>query len=187
MMPACGLTTILGLIDSDVCLSLFTPFRDFADVRNLCISGHSAGAHLAALTVIEHPQLFTSYIGLSGVYDVRDHFGFEHQRAVEQASAMEPAMGGASEFLDFSPLYTIQKKNMECFSHIRFSLAHGVEDDVVPISQSEIFASQLKELGFKIEFTALNNCSHAQIVFDLMSSKPQKSIAGKVLEIFRSQ
>ena len=71
-------------------------------MNNICISGHSAGAHLAALTVLHYPNLFTSFVGLSGVYDVRDHFGFEHQRAVEQASAMEPAMGECFQFLNSS-------------------------------------------------------------------------------------
>jgi dipeptidyl aminopeptidase/acylaminoacyl peptidase len=65
---------------------------ELVDLDNICISGHSAGAHLACLTAINYPTLFRRFVGLAGPYDIRDHFGFEHQRGVEQASAMEPAM-----------------------------------------------------------------------------------------------
>jgi acetyl esterase/lipase len=74
-------------------------FRDLIDLNDLCICGHSVGGQLAAMTVINHPSLLKKFIGLAGVYDVQDHFGFEHQRCIEQASGLEPAMG-----LPFEPL-----------------------------------------------------------------------------------
>lgn len=40
------------------------------DNGNLHVTGHSAGAHLAAMMAVQHPGLFHSVTALSGVYDL---------------------------------------------------------------------------------------------------------------------
>lgn len=79
--------------------------------------GHSAGSHIIAMFLIkqcifrnfgENSSFLHSYshinwkgsisiqgyIGLSGVYDINEHYLWETNRAVEQISTMKPAMRG---------------------------------------------------------------------------------------------
>ena len=71
------------------------------------VMGHSSGAHLSMLLIIDHviaqlsqqtpstPALATvdSYVGLSGPYDISHHFDYEAARGVEELSPMKPVNG----------------------------------------------------------------------------------------------
>ena len=110
--------------------SLF--YNKFQEKHHCCLMGHSSGAHIAMLMIIERIQRklscrsfrslnkdnskaskifrypttidFDSFVGLSGPYSIAHHFEFESGRGVEELSPMKPACGHTLvEFLRNSP------------------------------------------------------------------------------------
>ena len=107
------------------------------DCNDITLMGHSAGAHLCALTVIhnaysilerkqgvQEESNFTSHIPLfqhalpivknivllSGVYDIFKHLSHEKSRGVEQVSAMARANGHSiTKFIYSSPTLLLQR------------------------------------------------------------------------------
>jgi hypothetical protein len=96
-----------------------------------CLIGHSSGAHLSLLMMVEYIQhqlsqksnphdgtlpsvFFDSVIGLSGPYNISHHFDFEAHRGVEELSPMKPACGHSrEEFRKHSPpLRLVQLSNI---------------------------------------------------------------------------
>uniref|UniRef100_H3H1B0 BD-FAE-like domain-containing protein n=1 Tax=Phytophthora ramorum TaxID=164328 RepID=H3H1B0_PHYRM len=104
------------------------------DSSSLFLSGHSSGAHVGALALVNSalrlaandPQAakrkeivnyVRGFIGLSGPYDISDHYVFESERVVgplngntsavkqrvHEISSMKPAMLGMGNFNTFSP------------------------------------------------------------------------------------
>lgn len=51
--------------------------------------------------------------GLSGVYDIMEHYEHEKTRGVEYISAMHKAMDGIKNFESYSPTARIRKLNKE--------------------------------------------------------------------------
>jgi acetyl esterase/lipase len=93
--------------------------------NSLYLVGHSSGAHIALLMLIQNLQrdlmkevkqndaatstslpppspLFDAFIGLSGPYDISHHFDFEAARGVEELSPMKPACGYSRDNFDKS-------------------------------------------------------------------------------------
>mmetsp|Transcript_14134 Transcript_14134/g.26511 ORF Transcript_14134/g.26511 Transcript_14134/m.26511 type:complete len:474 (-) Transcript_14134:1587-3008(-) len=94
------------------------------DWRGNTIIGHSSGAHISLLMLVQRIEKavsgdmsgdtaesssssylqFDQYIGLSGVYSISHHFDYEAGRGVEELSPMKPACGFTRESFDhYSP------------------------------------------------------------------------------------
>ena len=90
---------------------------DNGDHFGVCLMGHSSGAHISLLFLIQlieqnlrrrmHNQPepnncinFDSYIGLSGVYNIQHHFDYEAGRGVEEISPLKPACGYSRSAFD---------------------------------------------------------------------------------------
>lgn len=52
---------------------------------------------------------FVSWTGLSGVYDINDHYEHEQKRAVEYVSTMHKAMNGVENFAYYSPTHSVKQ------------------------------------------------------------------------------
>lgn len=89
----------------------------------LCVMGHSSGAHIAFLMIVENIKLLLhikqsrletegrkqkkhdtnpamladSFVGISGIYDISHHFDYEAARGVEELSPMKAACGYSRE------------------------------------------------------------------------------------------
>ena len=76
------------------------------DAEAIFLSGHSSGAHICAMHLLRGSPTQTEqnndsdsnstvelmgFIGLSGVYDIREHYVFEQGRNVHELSPMKPA------------------------------------------------------------------------------------------------
>jgi acetyl esterase/lipase len=127
----------------DVEMAAAEVIRLYPDLNqgNVCLFGHSSGAHVCMLSVVERarrelelsrtlsPQEllrwrlaqvnFDSVIGMSGPYNILHHYDYESARGVEQISPMAPANGHSSEmFLRFSPAVQFHKVTCQCKSEI---------------------------------------------------------------------
>jgi len=131
----------------------------------MMLFGHSAGAHLIALTLIENalqrigktillekPSRKSTWSGrdfhlallCSGVYDIASHYNFEAKRAVEHLSPMKPAMRGITYFPQYSPttiLRHLQAHDKETLLSVQnqlpeIHLIHAEPDATVPSTSS---------------------------------------------------
>nr|XP_046243990.1 probable isoprenylcysteine alpha-carbonyl methylesterase ICMEL2 isoform X2 [Scatophagus argus] len=156
------------------------------DKGNIVLMGHSAGAHLCALTTLflidEREELFIEaskqrditlairgVIGLSGVYDIMDHYEHERKRGVEYVSTMHKAMNGVENFPYYSPTHSLKKLSCDKLSKVPpFALLHGTSDIIVPVESSTKLSELLTSLSIKVSLYLLPRVDHTEIVTDLM-------------------
>jgi acetyl esterase/lipase len=150
--------------------------------------GHSSGAHVALLMLVDmigerlkldnvasgkiHPDFF---VGLSGPYDICDHYDYEAGRGVEQLSPMKAICGGTRDnFSVASPVSRMLKLAsshhatvQECAPPIL--LVHGIEDSTVPFTATSDAARSLRSCGLvHCDEVYLEKCEHADVVMQLM-------------------
>lgn len=94
--------------------------------RNVVLVGHSAGAHLCAMALLERSRSHDSvdeqastinskvrmpdcFVGIAGVYDIAQHFEYEKSRNVHHLSTMKRAMGGEDMFPLHSPTVVLKR------------------------------------------------------------------------------
>ncbi|XP_036385963.1 probable isoprenylcysteine alpha-carbonyl methylesterase ICMEL2 [Megalops cyprinoides] len=158
------------------------------DKGNIVLIGHSAGAHLCALTTLflvegteelaidaakqrEITLSIKGVTGLSGVYDILDHYQHEKMRGIEYVSTMHKAMGGVENFEFYSPTALLKKLSEEKLERVPpFCLLHGTNDIIVPPESSVRFAEVLASLSVKVALHLLPKMDHTEIVTDLMAT-----------------
>uniref|UniRef100_A0A3B4VK08 Si:dkey-193c22.1 n=1 Tax=Seriola dumerili TaxID=41447 RepID=A0A3B4VK08_SERDU len=156
------------------------------DKDNIVLIGHSAGAHLCALTTLflidTREELFieaskqrditqaTKGVILSGVYNIMDHYEHEQKRAVEYVSTMHKAMNGVENFPYYSPTHLLEKLSQDKLNVPPFALLHGTTDIIVPVESSTKFSELLNSLSVKVSLYLLPRVDHTEIVTDLMAS-----------------
>lgn len=136
--------------------------------------GHSSGAHICALALIEgcctsrHHDVVNGYVGLSGVFSIPDHFEWEKQRGVEELSPMAPAnrRRSQSEFPnEISPSLT----PIEMFQTDRVLLLHGSKDNVVPFRSTTRFRdSKLLKRVKHVRCRIVPNAGHVDPIMSVM-------------------
>ncbi|XP_060763247.1 uncharacterized protein si:dkey-193c22.1 isoform X2 [Neoarius graeffei] len=157
------------------------------DKDNIVLVGHSAGAHLCALTALfllesveslfiesfkqkEMTNSIKGIIGLSGVYDIMEHYEHEKTRGVEYISAMHKAMDGIENFESYSPTARIRKLNKEQLERVPpLGLIHGTDDIIVPLESSVRLRELLTSLSVTATLYLLPKINHSEVVIDLMA------------------
>ncbi|XP_029296424.1 probable isoprenylcysteine alpha-carbonyl methylesterase ICME [Cottoperca gobio] len=158
------------------------------DKDNIVLIGHSAGAHLCALTSLflidAREELFIEagkqrdvtlairgIICLSGVYNIMDHYEHEQNRGVEYVSTMHKAMNGVENFPYYSPTQLLKALSQDKLDRVPpFALLHGTNDIIVPVESSIKFSDLLTSLSIKVSLYLLPRVDHTEIVTDLMAS-----------------
>jgi pimeloyl-ACP methyl ester carboxylesterase len=155
------------------------------------LMGHSSGAHLAAVMLVDFidEQLNAAvntklppknvqpdyFIGLSGPYNISNHFDFEARRGVEQISPMKSICGGSRDnFSIASPVsrmlntLILEKSNIDLLN-VQCLFVHGIEDTTVPFTATADAARSLRGCGLVncVEIY-LENCGHQDLVMHLM-------------------
>lgn len=156
------------------------------DKNNIVLIGHSAGAHLSALATLflieGRDELFIEatkqqetalavrgIIGLSGVYNIMDHYEHEQMRAVEYVSTMHKAMNGVENFPYYSPTHLLKTFSEDKLKRVPpFVLLHGTTDIIVPVESSTKFSELLNSLSVKVSLYLLPKVDHTEMVTDLM-------------------
>ncbi|XP_029999006.1 probable isoprenylcysteine alpha-carbonyl methylesterase ICME [Sphaeramia orbicularis] len=154
---------------------------------NIVLMGHSAGAHLCALTTLfltdtrdelfietskqqSIAQAIRGVIGLSGVYNIMDHYEHEQRRAVEYVSTMHKAMNGVENFPYYSPTHLLRMLSQDKLNRVPpFALLHGTNDIIVPVESSIRFSELLTSLSLKVSLYLLPGVDHTEMVTDLMA------------------
>ncbi|XP_077379101.1 uncharacterized protein LOC144019727 isoform X2 [Festucalex cinctus] len=159
------------------------------DQDNIVLIGHSAGAHLCALTTLflidakeelfieaskqQHlASMIKGVIGLSGVYDIMEHYEHEQKRGVEYVSSMHKAMNGVQNFPYYSPTHLLGTFDQEKLSRVPpFTLIHGIRDIMTPAEASAKFSELLTSLSVKASLYLLPAIDHMEMVTELMEAE----------------
>lgn len=81
--------------------------------KNVFLVGHSAGAHLCAMSLLERSKSMKDmpgcFVGMAGVYDIEQHYEYERSRQVHHLSTMKRAIGGEDRFPRNSPTILLKR------------------------------------------------------------------------------
>ena len=167
---------------------------------DVCLMGHSSGAHISLLMLVDrikrrhmNPKYshraddfdFTSYIGLSGPYDIGHHFDYEAGRGVEELSPMKPACGSTRHsFRQNSPasrlmsvLADVDETKTGSIGHFfpPILLLHGIEDSTVPFTATSEAGRLIRSCGVTMCHEAyIGGTSHQETVMEIMLGGPTK-------------
>lgn len=148
------------------------------DPRRVVVAGHSAGAHLMGLAVMD-PRFLAAYgrtgtelcglVGLSGVYDVQAEYDFWRAKG-SNPRIITGVMGGIDNFRQASPL-----------SHVRaglppFLLIHGDQDESVPVGIAADFYAALQASGVPVELKIYPGATHSDYLFAGLANRDARLV-----------
>ncbi|KAI5419119.1 probable isoprenylcysteine alpha-carbonyl methylesterase ICMEL1 [Lathyrus oleraceus] len=147
------------------------------DPNRIYIMGQSAGAHIAACTILEQAikeagegectwslSQIKAYFGLSGGYNLFNLIDHFHSRGLYRSIFLS-IMEGEESIRRFSPEVVVQDPNIgNAVSLIPPTvLFHGTGDYSIPSDQSKSFAETLKRLGVKAESILYEGKTHTDV------------------------
>jgi acetyl esterase/lipase len=159
--------------------------------RPIVICGHSSGANIALLAVLDtidpktEPENSKKHVsadmfyGLNGVYDIHDHYQFESNRGVQHISPMYAAAGGEAGFALCSPRLLLRShvSGISCAPPSsalprKMVFIHGTQDTTVPLVSSLQAASLSHAVGGSSSITFCPADGHLSPLLDLINCDP---------------
>ncbi|KAA0034515.1 hypothetical protein IC582_022950 [Cucumis melo] len=154
--------------------------REFGgDPNRIYLMGQSAGAHIAACTLLEHAMKevrkvesiswsvsqIKAYFGLSGGYNLLNLVDYFHSRGLSRSLFLS-IMEGEQSLKRFSPeLMILEEPNIGAAVSILppIILFHGTADYSIPSDASKTFAETLQSVGVKAETFFYEGKTHTDV------------------------
>lgn len=200
------------LLEKFPCLFSSPQDGETCDFLGTVLIGHSSGAHLSLLMMVEFIQrqlsnssshgtlpsvFFDSVIGLSGPYNISQHFDFEAHRGVEELSPMKPACGHTrEEFKYHSPTFrlvqlcnTAESSLLQPYNEYKhfmpsILLVHGMRDSTVPFTSTSDAAALIKSCGTqRCDEIYIGAAGHQDTVLHLMLGGSTKTAVVKWIQL----
>ena len=152
------------------------------DPRRVVVAGHSAGAHLASLALLDERYLgvhgreaddLCGLVGMSGVYDVQAEYDYYAARGVAPRLIVE-VMGGQENLAAASPVRYVRPDLPPVL------LIHGTEDETVPPSIAREFQAALEQAGAASRLELLAGAGHTDYLLDALGGERGPLVAGLV-------
>lgn len=143
------------------------------DPQRVVVAGHSAGAHLSGLAIMDPRFLATyghssdeicGYVGLSGVYDVQAEFDFWQTRG-SAPEVILGVMGGEQNFDIASPIHYVRADLPPVL------LLHGDDDQTVPVEIGTGFHAALQAAGAESALTLYPGSGHSDYLFAALADE----------------
>ncbi|PON87945.1 Alpha/beta hydrolase fold [Trema orientale] len=163
------------------------------DPNRIYLMGQSAGAHIAACTLVEQAikeagegestswsvSQIKAYFGLSGGYNLLDLIDHFHSRGLYR-SVFLSIMEGEQSLRQFSPEVMVQDPNIKNAVSLLppIVLFHGTADYSIPSDSSKNFAETLQRLGVQAESILYEGKTHT----DLFLQDPMRGGNDKMFE-----
>src|SRR5262249_19737097 len=127
--------------------------------RRICIVGASYGGYVALAGAAFTPDLYACAASIGGVSDLPGLLTYEDKQEGEGSDALAYSKMNIGSAHDAN---VVARSPARSAMSVRapILLIHGVDDTVVPISQSELMDRELKQLGKKSVFIKLPNEDH---------------------------
>lgn len=148
------------------------------DPNRIYLMGQSAGAHIAACTIVEHAikeagegestswslSQIKAYFGLSGGYNLFNLIDHFHSRGLYRSIFLS-IMEGEESLRRFSPEVMVQDPNFGNAVSLLppIVLFHGTGDYSIPSDASTSFAETLKRVGVKAEAILYEGKTHTDV------------------------
>jgi len=146
------------------------------DPRRVVVVAQSAGAHVAALALLD-PQFLAAhghhagevrgFFGISGVYDIETQLAHERSKGRTGQYVID-VMGGRQNIAAASPATFVGP------GALRTRLIHGDQDGTVPLRMSVEFYERLRAAGAETEFSVYPGGGHSGILFDALAQNPSR-------------
>jgi acetyl esterase/lipase len=137
------------------------------DPQRIILAGHSAGAHLSGLALLD-PRFLSSYghdrreicgwIGLSGVYDIQAEYDYWVDKGHQPKVILE-VMDGEQNFAQASPVRHVQGDLPPIL------LIHGEEDRTVPVQIAIDLQAALQSAGASSQLIIYPEAGHSDFLF----------------------
>jgi len=148
------------------------------DPGRVVVTGHSAGAHLLGLAVMD-PRFLSTYghrgtefcglVGMSGVYDVQAEHDFWLAKG-ETPRVMLEVMGGRENLAQASPIRYVGTDLPPIL------LIHGEQDETVPVSIAAGFHAALQAAGAQSELKVYAGAGHTDYLFAALSEEQPRLV-----------
>lgn len=115
----------------------------YADKDRLCVYGGSYGGYGTLQSLVREPDLYKCGIGYVGVYSlVEMKKSGDIPRTESGRKYLDRVLGtDEDKLIEFSPALNVDKIKADLF------IAHGSEDERVPMDQYEVLSNNLKKIG----------------------------------------
>jgi len=161
------------------------------DPRKLIIAGSGSGAYLAALAATMYKPKPICFVSIYGMLDIasltlRYSYKSEHEpilptkhTPIGLVQFLTQSKSGAfqaklcpkrSKLLKYTPLERVNETFPPSF------LLHGIQDRIIPISDSEAFADKLEELSVEYNLLEVEDAGYAFDFYE-MTDQQQKCLA----------
>lgn len=150
-----GVTYVEMLADIDSAISFIISKSDeyIFNPEQICLYGHSAGAHLALLYAYRNnDSRVSNVVSLAGPSDLRDPVMLSLPTGILTILySVVPTMD-ICKWQDASPINHV--------STITTYLYHGTKDNIIPYQQSEVFFDKIKEVNPKNKLEIIQGGEH---------------------------
>ena len=143
------------------------------DPSRVVVAGHSAGAHLSALTLLDRDYLESlghdsgevcGWIGLSGPYDIQAEYDYWVAKGATP-EVMAEVMGGQENFRRASPVSYARADVPPML------IIHGADDETVPVEISTSFHAALRAAGAPSTLTIYTDAGHSDYLFAALADE----------------
>jgi acetyl esterase/lipase len=155
------------------------------DPEHVVVSGHSAGAHLSALALLDPRFLeglghssdeICGWTGMSGPYDIQAEYDYWAAKGATPEVMLE-VMGGQENFDRASPI-SYPRPDLP-----PLLIIHGDEDETVPVEISIAFYQALQKAGAPSTLAVYSGAGHSDFLFAALTedrAQVVRDIAGFV-------
>lgn len=179
LYPDAGYEQMAGEVAAALSWTLEQIDRYGGDPQRVVVAGHSAGAHLAGLALMD-PRFLDAYghshaevcgfVGMSGVYDVQAEYDYWLAKGSFPRVIVE-VMGGQENFRQASPVHYVRADLPPIL------LIHGDKDETVPLSVATEFHAALQEVGATSALEVYLGLGHADYLFAALSQERSRLVA----------
>ncbi|HUN24579.1 MAG TPA: alpha/beta hydrolase [Anaerolineales bacterium] len=137
------------------------------DPKQVFVCGHSAGAHLTALALLDErfcsaqrftPQDLAGWIGVSGPYYLPQLMRFLREERHYNGAEVVAAMGGPRHLEETSPIRYVRQEMCKSL------ILHGEIDLTVPVQSSYDMAQALRGAGVAVQEKYYPKTGHSEIL-----------------------
>jgi dipeptidyl aminopeptidase/acylaminoacyl peptidase len=127
-----------------------------ADAKRVCLVGASYGGYAALWGATRNPERYRCAASFAGISDVGRQLKYSKDffRNAKSARAWRDRVQGDAEAAEISPLAQVARLKVPVL------LAHGRDDQRVPVKQSELYAKALQAAGKPVEYVAYEKEGH---------------------------
>jgi acetyl esterase/lipase len=147
------------------------------DPNRIVLGGHSAGAHLTAMVMLD-PQYLAAlnhsaheicgWYGFAGPYSIPAQLEYELNVHKNDAGLLFEVFGGKENFVCGSPQTFVRGDTPPVF------MIHGDADETVPVAIGENFQNALQKASAPSTLSIYRGAGHAGLLFDaLAQAKPR--------------